>query len=776
MDTIDSPDSKLPVPYSAALPPASVSGLPVHHELAVPSAPHVNTHVILRGLIRHWWRILLIWLAISAPTVYWIYSNIEPTYEAFGLLHFEPTRPILFDPSRDRYSDLRGIERYLQTQVNLITSDAVLREAVANPTVVNLPKIKQSKDSKADLRKTMVVEIVQEADLIRIALESTDPNEAAKIVQSVVDSYMTHNAALTQGANKKLRASLDTQATKLTKQIEDVTKKLKADLAQKDSLELKEAESPNPSKKEQDLAQPTVSKLTEGQYNHVIAELFQTDIDLIGAEALLEAKRDASKSTEEEIEQRSQELDKQLEARIQEEFLKDPDVVALKNEIDEAEKQLKHTKKVARLSNDPARRAAEEQCLNLRTEYEELWKTKYDEIHQRLVAEVTGPQPRETISELELKVKLLKKKKDAHKKLLEQLKVDRKATNNDTFIFAYENHELTSLVNAREQVRSHLQQVDFEASHEPYHVSLVDSPAIPQIPSHNKRIKYMAYALVGVLFLALGLFLLLEVKAQRVADPDHLSTRIRSEVYALPPLPTARSMRKLSTPEADDHIEQFIQRLDHVRFAVCNSSTESGKGRCVLITSAIGGEGKTTLAAQLAARCGNAGMSTLLIDADLRRAALCPLLDVPEGPGLSDVLKDEATIEEVVIRVQGGTFNLLPAGTPVHDTSRVLEARKFGLLIAQLRQLYDLIIIDSPPVIPVPDALILGRWADGAVLAARYDISRFPQVERARRQLDSAGIAVLGTVINGMRNTSSYYGRYTYSRRQSPQPNSSNTI
>jgi polysaccharide biosynthesis transport protein len=129
-----------------------------------------------------------------------------------------------------------------------------------------------------------------------------------------------------------------------------------------------------------------------------------------------------------------------------------------------------------------------------------------------------------------------------------------------------------------------------------------------------------------------------------------------------------------------------------------------------------------------------------------------------------------------VIRVQGGTFELLAAGTPVHDTSRVLQARKFGLLIAELRQRYDVIVIDSPPVLPVPDALILGRRADGAVLAARYDISRFPQVERARRQLDSAGIAVLGTVINGMRNANSYYGRYTYSRRQSPQPDSSNTI
>ncbi len=286
----------------------------------------------------------------------------------------------------------------------------------------------------------------------------------------------------------------------------------------------------------------------------------------------------------------------------------------------------------------------------------------------------------------------------------------------------------------------------------------------------------MAAVSFGLLFMILGLLLLIEIKAQRVGDPDALSSRVRSKVYALPPLPTARAIRKLSAPAADDQIEQFIQRLDHIRFAVCGSSAEIGKGRCVLITSAIGGEGKTTLAAQLAARCGNAGMSTLLIDADLRRSALCTLLDIPEGPGLSDVLKDEAAVEDVVIPVQGGTFVLLPAGTPIQDTSRVLQSRKLEVLISQLRQVYDLIIIDSPPVLPVPDALVIGRCADGAILASRYDISRFPQVERARLQLDSAGIAVLGTVINGMRHSDSYYGTYTYSRRQSSTPESSDAI
>src|SRR5262249_29322856 len=143
---------------------------------------------------------------------------------------------------------------------------------------------------------------------------------------------------------------------------------------------------------------------------------------------------------------------------------------------------------------------------------------------------------------------------------------------------------------------------------------------------------------VGILFLMLGLFLIMEIQAERIADPDALSTRVQSEVYSLPPIPNSRSIRKRGLPEGDDYEQQFKQRLDHLRFAVCGSPAELQKGRCVLITSAIGGEGKTTLASGLAVRCGNAGISTLLIDADLRRTSLCALLDVPEGPGLSDAL------------------------------------------------------------------------------------------------------------------------------------------
>ena len=349
------------------------------------------------------------------------------------------------------------------------------------------------------------------------------------------------------------------------------------------------------------------------------------------------------------------------------------------------------------------------------------------------------------------------------------MEVETKQSNTDTFRASRLNAEIMILTNRYEPVYKQLENLKFQTDKETVRVELRDPAQVPRVPSSNKRNRYMAAAPLVILCMVLGLFALLEVKAERVGDPDMLSSRVQSEVYSLPPLPTVRAARKLGSPSDDDQIDRFIQRLDHLRFAVCGDHPEVGLGRCVLITSAIGGEGKTTLAAQLAARCGHAGHSTLLIDADLRRGTLCPLLDVPEGLGLSDVLKEEANVEDVVIPVQGGTFHLLCAGTPIQDTSRVFQGRGFGMLIARLRQLYGLIIIDSPPVLPVPDGLIIGRWTDGAVLASRYDISRAPQVERARRQLNNAGIPILGTVINGMRSSDSYYGLYTYSRGRSNQ-------
>ena len=576
---------------------------------------------------------------------------------------------------------------------------------------------------------------MKDAYLIRVALELPNRDQAAAIVNAVVHSYLLYNGEHQRSGNSTLRKSLAEHLDEFKKQIGEKREELRS-LYQKGTVspprEIRRSK--NGGDEPDD---PVVA--SEEQSGRLAQEMLDTKLEIIKVEADLKTREDAKHMSEEEQKEHAGVSDKEREQQIQEEFQRDPDVIALCEDIALADEQREQAKKIARRGEDPARQAAEQKFKKLRLQYNKLWEEKYPEISERLKVAVVSPRGLESIEDLKRKLESLKTQQVKQAELFEKLKVDKKMVNNDSFEVSFVSRQLDMLMHKEDQVNQQLKQLEFESSQENVRVTLLDAAVAPNGPTSNKRTRYMATAPIALLFMILSLFCLLEVRAERVADPDMLSTRVRSEVYALPPLPTTRAIRKLSEPEAADQIEQFIQRLDHLRFAVCGSPSELGKGRCVLITSAIGGEGKTTLAAQLAARCGNAGMSTLLIDADLRRAALCTLLDVPEGPGLSDVLKEEATTAEVVIPVQGGTFYLLPAGNPIQDTNRLFQSRNLGLLITQLRQLYDLIIIDSPPILPVPDALILGRWVDGAVLAARYDISRFPQVERARRQLDNCG-------------------------------------
>jgi succinoglycan biosynthesis transport protein ExoP len=780
MDTIDSSRSNLPAHFSAPLPLQALSAQPLSGELATASMPQVNSRVLLRGLTRHWWLILLLWLVVSVPMAYFIYLWIEPTYEAFSTIRIEPTQPELFERSHNSFVETRSVRPYLETQVNVINSDKVLEQAVANPQVVNLSVIKQSEDPKADLRKRMSVVIIDNAYMIRVALELPDAIQAATIVNSVVEAYMAQNTIFNRSFNKNQQVILESQLTKLQGLLAEKTKEMEK-MASEGKFTITKPQFNRPNSALPDESDgPTFSEVTEAQYQTTLAQLQRVDYDLLESQASLQTLEENAekRAIEQENAKRSGIVNEQLEARIREEFNKDPEVDALSDEITKTTEQRDRSRASTRSNSDPAVVRANQHLRKLEGEWNDLWQEKYTEILERIRSGGSGDLVREaeTIRELKIKIESLKKRREGYVKMLEIKLVDSKKTNKEHFSAILLNYELNSLLSKRESISKNLDQLKFEAEQDTFRVMLQDKAAVPKIASNNKRLKYMAAGPLAILFMMLGLFLVKEVWAERVADPDSLSTRVRSEVFALPLLPTPGSMRKLSAAKADEQIDQFIQRLEHLRYALCGSGAELGKGRCVMITSAIGGEGKTTLAAQLAARCGDAGMSTLLIDADLRRAKLCTVLDVPEGPGLSDVLKDEFTLDEVIVPIQGGAFYLLRAGNPIHDASRVLQSRNFELLMGQLRERYELIIIDSPPVLPVHDALILGRWADGAVLAARYDISRFPQVERARRQLDSAGIAILGTVINGMKHSEAYYGSYSYSRRRPSPSDSPNTI
>ena len=110
---------------------------------------------------------------------------------------------------------------------------------------------------------------------------------------------------------------------------------------------------------------------------------------------------------------------------------------------------------------------------------------------------------------------MLAKKKEKQTALFKEMQVDQKESNDDTFEATYLNHEIASRMNWQEQAKKNLEQLKFEASQDKFRVTLHDAASVPLTPSNNKRLKYMAVAPVGVMFMMLGLFLLLEIKAER---------------------------------------------------------------------------------------------------------------------------------------------------------------------------------------------------------------------------------------------------------------------
>ena len=100
MDTTDRSDSKLPAPFPVASSPSLLSRPAFNGDLAIAPAPQIDSRVLIRGLARYWWRILLLWLLISAPVAYLIYATVGPTYEAISQIRIEPAQPNLFDAMR----------------------------------------------------------------------------------------------------------------------------------------------------------------------------------------------------------------------------------------------------------------------------------------------------------------------------------------------------------------------------------------------------------------------------------------------------------------------------------------------------------------------------------------------------------------------------------------------------------------------------------------------------------------------------------------------------
>jgi capsular exopolysaccharide synthesis family protein len=172
----------------------------------------------------------------------------------------------------------------------------------------------------------------------------------------------------------------------------------------------------------------------------------------------------------------------------------------------------------------------------------------------------------------------------------------------------------------------------------------------------------------------------------------------------------------------------------------------------VMVTSALPGEGKTSLASQLATSLARAWRKTLLVDGDLRKPGAHALFDLPQEPGLCEVLRGEVQAADAIKPTALSRLWLMPAGNWDNHAVQALAQESVRAMFSQLKEHYDFIIVDSAPVLPVADSLLLGQNVDAVIFSLLRDVSRLPTVYSAQQRLNNLGIRILGAVVLGDNN------------------------
>lgn len=307
-------------------------------------------------------------------------------------------------------------------------------------------------------------------------------------------------------------------------------------------------------------------------------------------------------------------------------------------------------------------------------------------------------------------------------------------------------------------------------------VEVAQAATVPTKPSSPKTSRNtLLGALLGLL-LGLGVAFLLERLDHRIREPDDLE-----RVYGLPLLGVIPESRALSgsTGVADERpmlssgeAEAFHLIRAHLRYFNVDRELHT-----LMIASAAPGDGKTTIARHLAAAAARMGSHVLIMEVDLRRPTLAKQLGVSSGPGLSDVLIGavpfvEAT-QSVVLDGSSGessvgrTFDVLVAGAMLPpNPGELIESRTMETVLERAKAVYDLIVIDTPPLTAVSDAFPLLRKVDGVIIVGRVGRNRRDIAERLHETLQSAGAPLLGVIANGVKVGG--LGSYGYSYDYAP--------
>lgn len=327
------------------------------------------------------------------------------------------------------------------------------------------------------------------------------------------------------------------------------------------------------------------------------------------------------------------------------------------------------------------------------------------------------------------------------------------------------------------QMLASVQQLNIARAGTVGNVRVVDEAAVNTgAPVAPKKALIVLLALLVGAFSGVAVVLLRAAFNRGVENPEDIE-KIGLPVYASIPLSqtqqelaehkTGRLTKKRKAEHkskllaADNPADLAVEALRSLRTSLHFGMVDA-KNNILMISGPSPGVGKTFVSANLAAVIAQAEKKVLVIDADLRKGTSHETFRIANHEGLSDLLSGKTTLEQVVHQTETPNLRLISRGSVPPNPSELLMGKRFEQLLDKIASEYDLVIIDTPPILAVTDAAVVGKYAGTTLLVTRFGLNPVREIQHTKQRFEQNGIEVKGVVFNAVAKKSPAYGQYGY--------------
>lgn len=711
------------VPASAPAKPTDGRAAP-----AVPARPTALSATpdvvsLLRALQRRWALALSAGLLSAAVVAAVSYYVVPPAkYTALSTLRVSMHQPKVMAAANESPIDYLVFQK---TQGALIKNRMVLAHALSDPAISELKTVK-GVAAKVDpiqwLETQIKVEFPLNQEVMQIMMSGDRPDDIEKIVDAVTDSYMK----LIVEADSSERSKRADQLLRLHREYQDGLKLKRKQLRElalsagsddRDALVYKNQ-----------LINQQLS-MAEQERRRLRSELTRLKIE---EQTLKAAAKDPAPADE--------------GPAIQELIERDPMVAQYRSQLDDYRSKLdRHMRLVRNSTSDPAITALRKQIAMV----QRLRDERIAQLKPLAAAQAQAPQNNE-LEQIAQRIASTQQWEAEVAKEIEAFKEEVNALNKKTLDLQSEKDEIAIDSETAKKVRAEAETIKVELQ-APKRVQVLVKATAPRTRDEMRQIKVASVSAAGAFAFALFGVSFWEFRARRVNSVDQVVHDLGLRLVGCLPALVDQSRPRLlgrSQPSLEDRQALLMESIDAIRAMILHMSRVDSLS-VVMVTSALEGEGKTSLSGHLATSLARAGRRTLLIDCDLRRPALHRIFDLPQDEGLCELLRGELGAAEVV------------CPTPVDDLFAVTAGRSDALALQALargdlhqvlegyRGQFDFIVLDTAPILPVADSLLVAQHADAVVFSILHEVSRLPMVYGACERLSALGVRVLGAVLAG---------------------------